>query len=487
MQEPTGLPDFDPALSARRLFLCRSILQRIASSMSARSSVSPSRQVALRHLKRIDRDEAFVGQLSADLDAESDLDGDGDASRTRRQARELVAGVTRWRRQLDFLLEEFYDGDFSSIEPVLQVILRLGLYELLIQETPTHAAVNEYVELAKHELRPGAGHLVNGVLRSIDRSRDDLPEPRTGNVAEDLAIRYSHPSWMVHRWMDRFGSKETEELLAWNNRRPVYSLRVNPLRTSVEEMEAWCEDHDVVAVRSPYLDGVLRVKRLQPFVQEGLLDDGRVAVQDESAGLVVRLLDPQPGETILDMCAAPGGKTIAAALQMQGEGHVLAVDQHEGRLQMVDQSAKAHGVGDVVRTEVADARTLPERPNPPMADRVLVDAPCSGLGVLSKRADLRWRRSLDDLDDLVEIQDALLDAAAALVRPGGVLVYATCTIEPEENEARIERFCSDHPAFALEAAGKRVPAELVTEAGFFASLPHRHQIDGAFAARLHRS
>jgi len=455
--------------------------------MSTRSSVSPSRQVALRHLKRIDRDEAYVGQLSADLgDGDGLAEGGDNALRTRRQARELVAGVTRWRRWLDFLLSEFYDGDYHSIERTLQVILRLGLYELLMQETPTHAAVNEYVELAKHELRPGAGNLVNGVLRAIDRSRDDLPAPRTGDVAEDLAIRHSHPSWMVHRWMDRFGSQETETLLAWNNRRPTYGLRVNPLKTSLDQIEAWCEAHDVVAVRSPYLDHGLRVKRLQPFVQEGLLEDGRVAVQDESAGLVVRLLDPQPGETIVDTCAAPGGKSIAAALRMQGEGRVWAVDRHEGRLQMVSESAQSHGVGDVVDTEAADARTLPGHSDLPPADRVLVDAPCSGLGVLSKRADLRWQRSPDDLDDLVELQDALLDAAAALVRPGGVLVYATCTIEPEENEARIERFRDDHPEFGLDPATAWIPDELVTDDGFFASLPHRHQIDGAFAARLRR-
>jgi 16S rRNA (cytosine967-C5)-methyltransferase len=450
--------------------------------MAASKDVSAGRRVALRHLKRVDRDEAFVDRLSVP----EEMQDAENAGRTRRQARELVAGVTRWRRRLDFLLGEFYDGDFDAVEPTLQAILRLGLYELLYQDTPTHAAVHQYVELAKQALRPGAGNLTNGVLRAIDRRRDDLPEPRTGDVAEDYAITYSHPSWMVHRWLDRWGWEETEELLQWNNRRPTYGLRVNPLRTSVDEIEAWCEAHDVTAVRSPYLDDTLRVRRLQPLVGEGLLDDGRVAVQDESAGLVVRLLDPQPGETIIDTCAAPGGKAVGAALRMNGEGRVEAFDRHEGRLQLVAQGAATHGVGEVVRTACVDARTLPERDDLPAADRVLVDAPCSGLGVLSKRADLRWQRSPDDLDELTALQDELLDAAAQLVRPGGLLVYSTCTIEPEENEDRVAHFLDTHPAFTRESAGDLLPAEVVSPDGALATYPHRHRVDGAYGVRLRR-
>ena len=440
-------------------------------------TVSPARVHALDHLERVRQDDAYVEKLTID---------DADA-RTRRQARELVAGVTRQRRWLDFVLGEAYHGDYDSMEPRLREILRLGLYELLFQSTPTHAAVDEYVELAKQALRPGAGNLVNGVLRTIDRDREHIPTPDTGDDAEDLAVRYSHPTWMVARWLDRFGIDDTTELLRANNRRPMYSVRVNPLRTSKEEVAAWLDEHDVVHVDSPYLDTHLRLKRLQALIAGDLLDDGHVAVQDESAGLVVQLLDPQPGETLIDGCAAPGGKTMHAAARMDGQGTIYAVDRNEQRLERVTEAAEAQGVSEMVRAETADLIEWANRPDPPQADRVLLDVPCTGLGVLAKRADLRWRRSAEDLTEMAELQDALLDAAASLVRPGGLLVYSTCSIEPEENEQRVEAFLARHDAFTAESADGHVPDEMVTEAGFLATLPHQHRMDGAFAARLRRN
>jgi 16S rRNA (cytosine967-C5)-methyltransferase len=219
-------------------------------------------------------------------------------------------------------------------------------------------------------------------------------------------------------------------------------------------------------------------------VQGDLLDDGHVAVQDESAGLIVRLLDPQPGETILDGCAAPGGKTMAIAARMDGDGTIYAVDAKEERVGLIEEAAAAQGADALVAPEAAELQSVADRVDPPRADRVLLDVPCSGLGVLSKRADLRWQRAPEDLDELAALQDELLDAAARLVRPGGLLVYSTCTIEPEENEERIEAFLARHDDFALESADGYVPDDMVTAEGYFASLPHRHRIDGAFGARL---
>lgn len=437
-------------------------------------SVSPSRYLALEQLERVDHDDAFVEHLEVD-DADE---------RTRRQARELVAGVTRQQRWLDFVLAEAYNDDYDSMEPRLRQIMRLGLYEMLFQSTPTRAIVHQYVELAKQTLRPGAGDLVNAILRTIDRDREYIPDPDTGDEAEDLSVRHSHPTWMVRRWLERYGPEETIELLEWNNRRPMHSVRVNPMRTSRDEVATWLDEHDVVFTDSPYLDDHFRLRRLQPLIQGDLLDDGHVAVQDESAGLVGRLLDPQPGETVIDGCAAPGGKTMAAAARMQGEGRLLAFDANEGRIQTVAEAAITHGVDDMVETEAAELQAVADRDNPPQADRVLLDVPCSGLGVLAKRADLRWQRDLEDLGDLTALQDDLLDAGAQLVRPGGLLLYSTCTIEPEENEDRIEAFLDRHDDFELESANGYVPDEVVSDAGYLVTLPHRHRTDGAFAARL---
>ena len=437
-------------------------------------SVSPSRSIALDHLERVAQDDAYVDRLEAE---------DADA-RSRRQARELVAGVTRQQRWLDFVLAEAYNNDYDSIELRLREILRLGLYEMLFQSTPTRAIVHQYVELAKQTLRPGAGDLVNAILRTIDRDREYIPNPDTGSDAEDLAIRYSHPTWMVERWLARFGLEETTDLLEWNNRRPMHSIRVNPVRTSRDEVATWLDEHDVIFTDSPYLDDHFRLRRLQTLVQEGLLDDGHVAVQDESAGLVVRLLDPQPGETIIDGCAAPGGKTMAIAGRMKGEGTILAFDSNENRLSRVNESAETHGVADLVTAEAADLLAVADREDPPQADRVLIDVPCSGLGVLAKRADLRWQREPSDIQELLALQDDLLDAAADLVEPGGLLVYSTCTIEPEENEQRIEAFLDHHDDFELESAEGILPDEVVSDEGYLTTLPHRHRTDGAFAARL---
>lgn len=453
--------------------------------------VDPARRDALRLLTRI-RDGAYADRLDPNGSA---LDnGDASDARASGQAVGYAAGVTRHRRWLDFLLAHLYHGNPATLEPDLRDVLRLGLFDLLIEQTPPHAAVNEAVALARAAVNPGAAKLVNAILRTADRRRDALPQPDTGKAARDLAVRHSHPTWLVRRWLARFGTGDTEALLLADNAPPTYSLRLNTLRHTIAEGHAMLTQLDADLGEeqgfdwepSPYLDDFVRVERLQPVVRAGWLADGTWAVQDEAAGLVVRLLDPQPGETIRDIAAAPGGKALYTALRMGNDGRVLASDPHETRTGLIARAATAHGLTSI-ETQAVDAQTLAAQPGVELADRVLLDAPCSGTGVLAKRADLRWRRTLDDLDTLVALQDELLDVAAALVKPGGVLVYATCSIEPEENAERIRRFLADRPGFALEDAAPYVPAAMRTEDGFHAALPHVHGTDGAFAARLRKA
>jgi len=419
---------------------------------------------------------AYVSRLTDDMA--------GDA-RAGRQVTEYVGGITRWKRRLDFTLDHFFRGDISSIELMLLQILRVGLYDLTVLDKPPHAAINEAVELAKKLVRPGAGGLVNGILRNVQRSIDTLPEPRTGDRAEDLAIEQSHPTWLVRRWLERFGTAKTGALLRWDNNRPIFGLRRNALRESAALLEERLRALDVSFEPSPFLEDFYRISGLQPIVRSGMLADGAVAVQDESAGLVVRVLDPRSGEVVVDVCAAPGGKTRYAAERMNGEGVIYAYDANESRMHLLKNAAAHQGLA-MIHTEVADVRDLAAQSSAPRGDRVLLDAPCSGLGVLARRADLRWQRSPEDLRGLTALQDSLLDASATLVGDGGMLVYSTCTIAPEENEERIEAFLSRSPNFVLESAVGLVPNAMLSKEGYFASLPHEDGIDGAFAARLRK-
>lgn len=441
---------------------------------------TPARRAALHLLRRVDAGGAFVGRLGTDpvLMRLAPLD--------RRQVTELVAGATRQRRWLDFLVVALTGRPLDRLSGDVRGVLHIGLYELLFLGTPPHAAIHEAVDLARAAGQARAAGLVNAALREADRRRGQLPTPDSGDAVEDLAIRASHPTWLVRRWLERFGRDETEDLLAWNNRRPVHCLRVNGLRTTVDDVTAALDARGIAWSPARGWNDLIHVPRLQPVLASGLIEQGLVAVQDESAAWIVRVLDPRPGETVVDACAAPGGKALHAATLMHNLGRVVACDLRAERLAPLHRAAEAQGIA-IVETVAGDFRALSGGEDVPTADRVLLDGPCTGSGVLAKRADLRWRRGPEDLMALTILQRELLDAAARSVRPGGMLVYSTCSIEPEENEGQVERFLGRHPEFALETAAGLAPPELVTPSGHLATLPQRHGMDGAFAARLRRS
>ena len=428
------------------------------------STVSTARQHAYDALSRIDQTDAYVDQVS--------LAG---TPRQKRQARDLIAGVTRQRRWLWFLITQLYHGNVNAMQPSVARILKMGLYELLFQETPARAAVHQYVELARTVVGERVTGLVNGVLRTADR--DALPEPNTGDVERDLAICTSMPTWLVRRWVEARGLSDTEALLHRLNERPQYSVHL--IDTEPAELDAL----GVEWTPSPYVTGMVRVEQLQPLVQAGWLDTGRAVVQGEGAALVVDLLAPSPGDTVLDLCAAPGTKTRYAARRMQGQGTLWANDASAHRMEQLTQAVDS-STASMRATHVADARTL-SPDDVPQATHVLLDVPCTGTGVLDRRADLRWQRTEDDLRDLVTLQDELLDAAARLTPPGAVLVYSTCSLLPAENEERVARFLERHPGFEVEAPTS-VP-DAVRSTSFMQADPVAHGTDGAFAARLRRS
>jgi 16S rRNA (cytosine967-C5)-methyltransferase len=358
----------------------------------------------------------------------------------------------------------------------------LGAYQLLfLERVPEYAAVHQSVELVKPLGRETAG-LVNAILRALLRRRSHLPEPDAADPVRYHAIVQSYPEWLVRRWFARFGPQEAVQLLQVQNRRPKTTLRVNRQRIQPAELLQWLGSHGVVATPSPYVPHCIVAEQLPYELLQALLQHGWASVQDVSAVLVVELAAVQPGHHIVDLCGAPGGKACAMAERLQGSGHITVVDIHPNRLRLVAREAQRLGVASVLSLRAADARTVRCEP----ADVVVLDAPCSGLGTLAKKPDIKWRRRERDIYELASLQRQLLENAARLVRPGGVLIYSTCTTEPEENDAVVNDFLQQHPEFQLEPADQRLPAVVCRE-GFLQTLPHRHQdCDGAFAARLRR-
>lgn len=441
-----------------------------------KSLYSGPRGTAVKVLNRVERTDSYLDKV---LDAElrsgelNDLD--------KGLLNELVHGVLRWQNRLDWVLNGFSHGNFAKSEINVKNTLRVALYQILFLERIPHAAaVNEGVEFIKRIRGDKPAGLVNAVLRNIIRNIDGIryPDPEEDRV-QYMAVFYSHPHWMVKRWLERLGQESTERLLLANNERPGMFLRINRLKITPEEFCARLDAQNISYTRSSFLPHVVRVKTLTGIAQMDLFRNGMFTIQDESAALPCQLLDPHPGQRIIDLCAAPGGKTTNLAEMMKNEGEIIALDKYEAKLNLIRASCERLGVR-IADLHAADATTY----EAPPADRVLLDAPCSGLGTLAKKPDMKWKRELSDIRKLTVTQDALLESAARLVKPGGALVYSTCTMEPEENEELITAFLSRHPEFSLDRADRYLPADVVTPEGYVATFPHLHFMDGSFAARL---
>ena len=384
---------------------------------------------------------------------------------------QLVYGTTRRRLTLDWLIERTSDRPLEKLDPALRLILHVALYQVLFMDkVPDYAAVNEAVEAAKRRLHAGAAKFVNAVLRAVLRIRTKLPwPPADKDLVEHLAVVHSHPRWLVRRWLEHFGRETTAEICAADNLPPAITLRVNRLRLSRDELiqhlagegieaKAVGGDQAAVRIRTP---GALDA--LETFAR------GEFYVQDVTAMSVARLLDPQPGQRVLDLCAAPGGKATHCAELMDDTGRVVACDLDEKRLELLAANVARLGL-TCIEPARCDARHVPGLLPTASFDRVLLDVPCSNTGVLRRRAEARWRISQNDLAALSARQGELLDAAAPMLKPGAVLVYSTCSIEPEENGRAVRAFLSRHGEFALEGETTLLPDAAGADGGYMARL-----------------
>jgi 16S rRNA (cytosine967-C5)-methyltransferase len=347
---------------------------------------------------------------------------------------------------------------------------------------PAHAAVDESVKLAHKYGHPGTAGLVNSVLRRLVDEKDAIAVPEGDDVAS-LAVWGSHPQWLVERWLERFGLEETRALLMANNRPVPVGLRANALRGTRDQLIARLATEGVEATAARFSPDLVWIEGHQAPGALAAFKDGTCTVQDESEALVARLVAPQEHERLLDLCAAPGGKSTHLAELMLDEGEVWALERQEARFATLEATVKRLGT-HAVHAVLGDGRTYTF---PMPFDRVLVDAPCSGLGVVGRRADARWRKGPEMLREMPPIQLELLAAGARRARPGGTLVYSVCSFEPEETVQVVERFLHQQPAFVLESAAGILPDEVVGEDGCMRVLPHRHGCDGAFAARFRKT
>ncbi len=437
------------------------------------------RQIALIILHDIEEKDAFADRATTSLAQDAHL-----SSLDRRFVHELVSGTTKMRRRLDYVLSQFLDYKTEELTPWIRNILRMGIYQIdFLDRVPSSAAVDESVKLARRFGHKGTVALVNAALRSYVRDRGRVTFPsREENPAENLALFYSFPDWMIEEWLEIFGEEETIRLCEEFNRRPRLSCRINSLKIDPTGLEKILQVKEVKYKKGKYIEEHIRFESKIDIDHFAPLQEGLVYVQDESAGLAVHLLDPRPGERVLDLCAAPGGKTTHMAELMRDQGMIIAVDSNCERLGILIRNCRRLGVQSV-ESCCADARDFSCR----TVDRVLVDAPCSALGTLGTNPDARWRKRQDDPPRLHLLQLEILSNAARLVRDGGVLVYSTCTLTGEENEQVIDDFLRLNGQFRLADAGDFVPADIVDGRGMVRTLPHVHKIGGGFACRLEKT
>ncbi|TAD78996.1 MAG: 16S rRNA (cytosine(967)-C(5))-methyltransferase [Oscillatoriales cyanobacterium] len=498
-----------------------------------------ARHAALVALSAIEAGAYADAALDRAMRQHPNLDG-----RDRRLVTELVYGCTRQLRVLDGWIDRLATRPAREQPPAVRALLRLGLYQLIyLDRVPKSAAVHTTVELAKFAGLKGLSGFINGLLRGYLRQsaaessnaseqQTDRPDAPLADPAEQLAQTYSYPNWIVQTWLDRLGYQEAESLCQWLDRTPTIDLRVNTLATDLETVEAALADVGVITERVPSVPTALRLApgRGQTDLTSALPDrpDGRAwiatlpgynegwwTVQDASAQLVALLLDPQPGEIVIDACAAPGGKTAHIAALMGDRGQVWALDRAASRLRRIQDTVRRLGLQSVqiVAADSTDGQAelgsplLATAPKPrkrdrlkqrlgvptglaaapDQCDRLLLDVPCSGLGTLHRRADARWRQTPDTIAQLVQLQRALLDRADQWVRPGGVAVYATCTIHEPENGAIVRDFLQRHPNWAIEAPAPDSPfASFATDAGWLELWPHRWNMDGFFMVKLRK-
>lgn len=445
------------------------------------NKVSPARRVAFEILRRVLVEQAFASNLlsSAITSKLSSLD--------RALAQEIVLGTIRYQYQIDHFLKKFYQKPLEKLDPEVLIALRMGFHQIhYLTRIPAYAIVNDSVNLTKTSGKASASRLVNAILRKIINVSIEF---NNLNLIEKIALTYSHPTWLIKNWIDRYGVDQAEKLAQANNKpAPIY-FRLNPLKENSEKILKNLTSQKLVFAPSHIISTAYQLiegdkEKLLDFAEKGL-----IYIQDAASQLVVSLLEAVPNIRVFDVCAAPGGKTTLVATYMNNQGLILAGDLHLARIKLVKETAKRLGVNIIIPICYDASRPLPLSDNQ-FFDRVLVDAPCSGTGTLRHNPEIKYRLSKEKIKELAELQTQILDNSALLVSREGRLIYSTCSLEYEENEAVIEKFLTKHQDF--QVIKPNLPDHLITSQGlitsegFIRTWPYRDNTDGFFAAILAR-
>jgi len=408
----------------------------------------------------------------------------------------LVYGTIKWKKSIDYVINQFSNVPMKKLSPWILNILRLGIYQILYTDKiPVSAACNESVKLARKYGHKASSGFVNGILRNISRGKNNIVYPdKNKNLAEYLSVKYSFQEWMVKRWLYVYGESFTENILKNSNENPDFSISVNTLKISVEAFQQRLQEKGIESYRSKYIDNGLILKNPVGITDSELFRNGYFQVQDQASMLVSRVLDPKPGELVMDVCSAPGGKTANIVQLMENQGVVVARDIHPHKINLIRNTTDRLGL-KIVKTELYDA-TITDLSYIEKADRVLVDAPCTGLGIIRRKPDIKWSRTEKDSEVLSELQLKILTASSKYVKENGVLVYSTCTIDPLENIEVVNKFLGLDNNFTLEGFDYLLPDSLINETakiketagkGYIQLYPNTDGLDGFFIAKLRRN
>ncbi|MFC0558657.1 16S rRNA (cytosine(967)-C(5))-methyltransferase RsmB [Halalkalibacter alkalisediminis] len=442
----------------------------------------PVREVALEVLLQIEKNQAYSNLLLNQTVKRANLDPRDVGLLT-----EIVYGTIQRRDTIDFYLQPFIKKGVDSLQDWVKVLLRLSVYQLVyLDRVPDRAIVHEAVTIAKKRGHKGISGMVNGVLRSL--LREGIPSIDTvKGELEKVALQTSFPVWMVERWVDQYGVERTKAMCESSLVPPSVTVRVNRVKTTIEQALDLLMQDGVEATRGVLAEDAIIIKKGNVF-QTSAYKEGLITAQDESSMLVGRAVGAMAGMHVIDACAAPGGKSTHIAEQMDDQGTVLSFDLHEHKVKLIREQASRLGL-DIIKAEAHDARKLKERLGNQLFDRVLIDAPCSGFGVIRRKPDIKWSKELKDIQAIQAIQQDILRTAATLVKPGGKLIYSTCTIDKDENEEVVQAFLKNHSDFQLdETLAERLPEKArnseLYQRGMITILPQDFETDGFFIASL---